>query len=52
MTLPDGTQMASAGLLLTNAYNSFPLLATILAIIVMVKAAPIILRLVRKALPG
>jgi len=52
MVLPDGTQMAEAGTLLTNAYNSFPLLATILAIIVLVKGAPIILRLVRKAFPS
>lgn len=52
MTLPDGTQMAAAGTLLTQAYNNFPILATILAIIVLVKAAPIILRLVRKAFPG
>lgn len=52
MVLPDGTQMAAAGTLLTNAYNAFPLLATILSIIVLVKGAPIILRLVRKAFPG
>ena len=52
MNFPDATQMADAGTAITNAYNAFPILATILAIVIVLRVGPVVIRLVRRAFGG
>lgn len=52
MTWPTTTEITAAADALEAAFLAFPIMASLLAVVVLVKGAPIILKLVRRAFPG
>jgi hypothetical protein len=52
MTFPDATAMASAATAITDAYDAFPFLALVFAVVAVYKLAPIGIKLFRRIIPG
>jgi hypothetical protein len=49
MNLPTATEIAALGALLGAAYTAFPILATVVGLIFLIKGAPVGIKWVKKA---